>query len=410
MNVLKLSEHMRNLGIIALVVGAASGAFKTSPYIANLPIDLTLIAFAVTTGIVASILLMRDHLSVSRGVILPLWLLLAMLPGLIWVQGSAYSIEKATIFFTISAACIIGPVVLIRATNDVRILLQGILLVGVVLAITAFLGLTSNEPQSRVGAFDGSVLHAAKWAGTAAVGCIVWATSRRSHSLFAAAVAFVSVVAVIATGTRAAAIGVVGSTLVVLAVQHGQGRGRIARLMFAVPVLATATLYSLSAVPGRSRSRVEEAFRDLSGTFEENIRLEAVSDSVGLIIARPLGVGLGRWPEYSGTPLAYPHNLVFEVGAEAGWAAMLLISLYLAVAARCAWRYSDKIYGQILLGILLFLVIQSLSSGDINSQRLLYVVASSCIMLPYVRASGSVSGHSLDRTYFGGSESSRLLP
>ena len=130
----------------------------------------------------------------------------------------------------------------------------------------------------------------------------------------------------------------------------------------------------------------------------KNVRIEFAKRSIETITHYPFGVGIGNWNVYCNKLRPYhllwheyPHNLILEVFAEMGFFAgfllllLLLNSLYFTYSRMIKFRsYESSLY-PVLFYLQIFLIINSLFSGDLGDSRLLFVViAISLIHKPLV--------------------------
>lgn len=373
----------RRLGPVLLAMLAAVGGFKAIPAVASFPIDVTLIAEAAVLVAFAWIVVVTGRFSVLRPVGRPLLVLATLAPPVLWSSWSGYSTTKITLLFTVTATCVLAPVVLVKNRRQLWVLLGSVGAVGAVMVPAALAGLTDTTTV-RATAFDASALHVATFGGLAFVMTTLWGLSSKRRAPAALIAAVASLVAIIGSGTRAAVAGALAALLVVLVAARGQDVRRVVQVILLVPAVAAAVAFGMSAAPDQAQSRLASAAYDLSGDRSTAARIDAWEQSVGVIGAHPFGVGIGDWPQHTNSTLNYPHNLVLEVGAEAGWVALTALLAYLFVAYRNVWLHSNQQEGRMLLGVLTFLLLQAMARGDITSQRLLFVVASVCLVLPEV--------------------------
>jgi O-antigen ligase len=88
----------------------------------------------------------------------------------------------------------------------------------------------------------------------------------------------------------------------------------------------------------------------------------------------------------------YTHNVVLEIAVEAGWLSLAVFLVLVVVAARLAWRTRDTWIGGAGAGLLAFWFVASNFSGDVNSNRSLFLVLGVCLALPQ-----AFSDHQLPR-------------
>jgi O-antigen ligase len=372
----------RRLGPVLLALLAGIGGFKAIPGVANLPIDATSVVAAITFAALVWVAV-TDRLSISKAVLKPLLLLVALSPPVLWSSWSTYSTNKIALLFTVTTLCLVAPMVLVQNRSQLHAFLGSVTAIGLLMAVASLSGFV-DPAAARVTAFDASQLHLASFGGALLIIAVSWALSHAPRLPVGLAVAALSLFVVIGSGTRAAVAGAAAALLVVLVAARGQGVRKLIPAAVLVPALGAAFVYGLQVAPEQARHRLEAAVFDLSGDRSAAARLDAWRQSVELMGSHPLGVGIGDWPAHAESNLTYPHNLFLEAGSETGWLGLLAVLFFLVLAFQASWRYSAHIEGQMLLGLLTFLLLQAMSRGDLPSHRLLYTVAAVSLVLPRI--------------------------
>ena len=130
----------------------------------------------------------------------------------------------------------------------------------------------------------------------------------------------------------------------------------------------TATLYRMFLLlePGMGQS---------AGT-----RVEYYTISESLWLSAPVfGYGIGSWPILNGLPdmIFYPHNLVLEILVELGLIGLILFGLIAFFALKGFIKQNKKrsiYWGSIVLMLFVNAFIGAMLSGDINDNRILFVL------------------------------------
>lgn len=118
-------------------------------------------------------------------------------------------------------------------------------------------------------------------------------------------------------------------------------------------------------------------------------REKLIQGAITVFKEYPLGVGSGNWQHKSNEidtqnlmPLEYSHNIFFEVLNEYGViVALILIMLFiyifhLSYISMNKYYYNESSLYTLLFYLLAYYFLNSLISGDINDNRILFVVIS----------------------------------
>jgi len=143
-----------------------------------------------------------------------------------------------------------------------------------------------------------------------------------------------------------------------------------------------------SLLPQGSVRRIEKVLQgaeDKSGEVRKEANIVALEET----IRNPLGLGFGGFGQVynfgSKTDRIYPHNVFLEVAAENGVLVGLLFVGIVLLALRRSYRVAvDHPDLRPFFAVLLFTVGESLASGEININRLLYGLMLIGLMLPSI--------------------------
>lgn len=387
---------VNDVGIFGLALLIGVGGFKLIPFVAALPVDATILAFALTlVGLAAA--LIRSGLHVRKATLGPVVLWASMYPALFLTSFQGESLEKTLLLFGVVFVCAIAPMILFRSLRDVCMFLLVLATQGVILSLGA-LWEFGVEGTLRAGAFGGSVLHAAQLGGATLLMAISVAFRERRWRLPALVLAGLALIAVIGTGTRAALFGIVLTVIIGLWFSRWTSVTRLQRFAFGTVVLLGAWIIAARIAPGRALGRIEGFVRNPGGDIGNLLRVDALRVSFDGALAAPFGRGIdsfgAEWeanlsPRYYGYDMHHPHNLVAEAAIELGWVATVLMLALLALAFIRARDVSAHVLGEITLLLLIYTFLQSLTRGAITDQRLLFAMAGCAIVLPHLlRAEG----------------------
>ena len=123
---------------------------------------------------------------------------------------------------------------------------------------------------------------------------------------------------------------------------------------------------------------------NMDGMNKSTGRTILYKTSINEFISYPLGVGSGNFAVYSdkrmylqNKQLFYPHNIFLEIFTEFGLFSGLLFFIYIFYSTIKSYKLNIKDrnndYGNLLFYTFVFLVMNSLVSGDLNDARILLV-------------------------------------
>lgn len=376
------------VGPVLLALLINSGQIKTSPIFAWLPVDLTLV-LALVVGVL--FLLTRAKLGPTTGwIAVPLVLWTLFLVPLAWTPIDEFTALKVGTLFTLTLLLAVAPFQLLREDRQRRaFLLTTIIIALSFVVITVIVGPTySNNYSDRI-VFEGAnTIGTARVAMAGALVMVLYAFRRsiRTHTrlLLGTAAVLTSMLGVM-TGSRGPVLAAVIATLAVLLFTplFQKYRGR---------ALLAATLVGASIVWIGIRSSSDGLDRIINGSSTSDAARQTLwSRAVDIIGREPFGIG---WGMYSTPELGrgYPHNIVLEIGAEAGWASLIaFVVILIATAIRGAYCATTSTSGA-LFGLYIFALLNALVSEDINGTRLLWVAMSAIWVLgwPQVRESAAL--------------------
>lgn len=228
---------------------------------------------------------------------------------------------------------------------------------------------------ARATTFDSNPIWLARTMASAAVALVWLGWHGHCRRLFFLPGVSALVVAVVLTGSRGPALGLLAGVAVVAGLATS---GRTRRLMSGFASLVIA-LFVASLVPALRNNRVF-AFLDqtsASGDVDLGERAEMWTRSWALILREPAGVGFGNWAATAPTPTLheYPHNLFLEVVAEAGW---IPGTIFVGTVVVVIWRLARSSRGSSIASLALGLLVAETASvavsGDINARTFFAMV------------------------------------
>lgn len=392
----KLTAGLRTgvacIGAVALAILAYSGPLGASPVLAWLPVNATLLfATIVAIAFVLSALHTRQ---ISTWIYVPIgaWLLL-LFPAAHYVPGD-YPTEKFIALVTLTFVCVVAPFQVLQTRSQRVAFLTALALAGVLSGAFTFSqgsgAATDAGLSPDVILLEGAnTISTARILGTGALILIAAAlTIRGTHLLHRTlwlALGVGLVVFMFATGSRGPFSAMVFA---------------LAALIVFVPVMREArfrsivllSFGSIAAYWWASSQQIvasDRAFAWLTGERDTSTqtRISLWKSAVDYASVSPLGAGWGGFANIAKAPsaLKYPHNLFLELYVEAGWIiATILVGLVLASMWRLFRQALDPI-SAILFVLATFAFINAMVSGDINDNRLLWML----VGVAWVPMSGS---------------------
>ena len=357
-----------------LVIGALKGPIR------DWPLDATLMV-AVVCALLAVISLVRE--GIPRGVWWMVGLCAVMLPPALWATSSAYGEEKVPkLALTFLAA--IAPLFLIRTARQQATFLWSVAVAGVVMSFAAVVE-TRPDLYGRRAGFGANTVEQGRMSGLSVTVLAVGLVRRAAPRLLLAVGLVLAFYALLASGAR----GPLGAAVLsagVAAVAGWRGPVRISRTAVAVTaVVVVVVAVLLVLTPSYSLDRLRDPFGH-TGVMREGAWAEAWD----LAITHPLGAGWASFEDVSTTlnpgDRHYPHNIVLEMAAEAGWIAAAVLVAVLAVALVRAWRAARTggFTDAGILAVLVFATLNAMVSGDVNDNRLLFAMIALGLSQAYV--------------------------
>ncbi len=359
-------------GWIAPVLASSfvmAGYFKGAYPFSRSPVDLTLALGIATLAICCFRVLRSGELPVALGGVLVGFLFL--LPAALSLDGSAYGVEKAGRLFTLTLLAALCPVILVRTELELRRLLWAWTAVCGIIALASVLAPTASAyAGAPIAAAGSDTIALGRASGITLVVIVLaraWHEVRWSLVLPIACVALYSLLQSGSRGPLFAAGLAILATFVL-----SPSRPSTVSLAGLASLLIIATYFAFNLAPVYSQQRLASL---VGGHLDSSssARLVLYQEAWQSLQVAPLGTGWGGFaPEAGG--LTYPHNIILEVLAEDGliWGTFFVSWLIWEVtrARRLAWNFS----GSAIFGAFVYMLLNSLVSGDINDNRALFFV------------------------------------
>jgi O-antigen ligase len=382
---------------VAFVV---SGAYKSAPALAWVPVDLTMILAGMTVAL-SAVLVATDRFRVTTPAIaisalFGLFAAYAVLSGL-WSPSEEYFVSKSIRLIGITGLSLwVGALVIATSTRRLRD--AAVATVGAAL-LTAFEMLYRylQAGGGELTPFGTNYLITGRVIGLGIVLVVGYLVlSRADKRLTAAALAATAVMsyALLVSGARGPMIAVVGAVglLVLAGIRLGTlPNGRTALAGYAgaafVSLIALVTIAQQLRGVRRLLALADGPGRSLG------LRFGYWSDTFGALRPRTLliGEGFGAWPVLI-TPgedtQYYPHNIVLEVGFELGAVGLLLLGAllgYTLVNTAQGWIASGDPVHLVFGALFVYMLANVMVTGDLNENRYFFALVGTMAYAARVR-------------------------
>lgn len=387
---MRVEKRQRPAGVVGpavLAVFVHSGSLKSNPYLAWVPGDLTVILGAVLIVLIFAEIIRTMY--ISRAAWVPLLVAGSMLLG-VGASYTVYGSEKIVSFFTITLLGIAGAVVLLREDRPRRAFLGALAGLGVVVTVLVVVSPEQTADWSTVVTLAGTnTISTSQMITAGAVILGMYAVTGRSSAfrrIVAALTALVMLFVALDTGSRGPIVAV-GVSLAIALLLAPVFKRRRARSIFALLIVGGIGAFIAIQQGGEGLSRV---LGFLAGDQDTSTTARTVLWSTAWehIIHLPLGGGWGYFGTIPGLNFvgvggqAYPHSVPLEIALEAGWiTGVFFAGLAIVSVFRLVRRAYDPTSVMFLV-LLIFTLTNSMLSGDINDNRLMWVMIAVAWVMP----------------------------
>lgn len=391
---IRTEKRQRPAGIVGptvLAVFVHSGSLKSNPYLAWIPGDLTIILGAVLIVLLFAELIRSMYL--SRAIWVPVLIAATMLLGAGSIH-TVYGFDKLLSFFTITILGIVGAVILLREDRQRRAFLGALAGLGVVVALLVVVSPEQTAEWSTVVTLAGTnTISTSQMITAGAVILGMYAITGRASKfrrVVAVLTALLMFFVALDTGSRGPVVALGISIAIALLLAPVFSRRR-ARSIIALLLVGGVGAFLAVQQGGEGLTRV---LGFLAGDQDTSTTARTVLWSTAWehIIQLPLGGGWGYFGTIQGLGVvgadgqAYPHSVPLEITLEAGWVTGLFFAiLVVASIIRVIKRAVDPISVMFLV-LLIFTLTNSMLSGDINDNRLMWVLIAAAWVMPNLTA------------------------
>ena len=378
----------------ALTLLLFAGSLKDLPFLAALPVDLTLLG-AVLVGLLIAVELVRSSFALPPGVGAVVGLWTTFLLGVFLAGDTDYSTTKVERLFTLTLLSALGALFLLRTPRRQVVWLWSLVLVGAVVLLTTLVAPDQTLLEAgRLAAEGSNTIATGRVAGAAAIILAVGAATKLVPRVLGTLGVVLCVAAMIATGSRGPLVAAIVAIVVVVLLRPGTFVARTRRLVLSALaiVLGGAAIVTYGS-SGAGFTRIAAL---LGGTQDDSTdaRVYLAQQSLRVLASDPLGIGWGDLPSRlpdsgfgdSAIQLKYAHDLLLEVGVESGWIAGLALIAFIVVALIRLKRASGGPLGATMLAVTVFFLVNALVSGDVNDNRMAFAALAVAWVVPLATA------------------------
>lgn len=360
------------LGPASLALLALAGLVKANSALAWVPFDLTVIAAVLVAAFAVSARVHQRRRGSGLKVVVVLWAIFLL--GVVQASMVGYSESKVYTLFTITLLCALAPSYLLVTQQQREVFLQMLLAISVLSSVQGLFFSTPVTAEAQRLTFENAdTIVTAQLSGAGALVALLFALrpdARPKYRVTLLTVAALLVYTLLAAGSR----GPFGAFVVALAVtlmlsacyQKYRGRALIGG--------AVVLILALRRAVEEGSAGAERIFAAITTGEVDRNRALLWGTARRFAEANPFGIGWGGFEPFSFSP--YPHNILLEVAAEAGWLPLIALMSALAIAGVRLKRGAVTVDVACMFALFIFGVMGAMVSSDINGVRLMWIAAS----------------------------------
>lgn len=371
---------------------AMSGQIKQAIPVA-LPIDFTVLITGLSLGAAVIYLVAARNWPSGRPLAVVVLLLVIALAGSVHQSHTEQAAEKADRFYVLTLLAVFLTTLVVRHHRDANRLLW--VMGGAALGLTGWIAFTGESKYgegSRIVSQLGSTIAFGRTAGFVIVLAIAWLLTTRRLTLprlgVAAAVVSGTAWTMFAIASRGPIQAVAVAAVAMVAPQLWRMRATGTwRAMVLIGSLVATVVAVWSAVPEGARERIVM----VDGASSDS-RKFAWSLTWSNLDASLFGNGWGSFAERTDVEgLLYPHMFLLEVWYEAGLVGLvaLLGLLWLAFSNQLRVFPVDPGAATLALGAATFWAASAMVSGDVNDNKIMWVVFAVVAAAPLAARTGA---------------------
>jgi O-antigen ligase len=361
----------------------------------GMPFDFTLLFLVLS--ILVSLKRIFVNPNVNRLAIAPLTLYCGMIAlfliSMFWSDSEVYALDKTLRFIVITGWAFVGGLLLIYNKESAKRFIASILVVSTLGSLfMGFLFVVNSSQTGFISIAGGNYLGAARLCGLGAMILLVYFFFGE-RKLLSLTLLSIHTLALLSTGARMplVAFSAIFMLLTFRGVRYAKGnlyytkhtKYIIVSLLFVIVMgffLVKTDTFSTTI------NRFEILFTEENGGNSANGRLMRFSEALEMFGRSPiLGEGVGSFPvSFSSVDARdYPHNIFLELLSELGLVGLVMfLCLFLLPIYRFFKINNNNRLLLALMAGLLFSFLNSLVSGDVNDNRILFTFISIITIAP----------------------------
>lgn len=373
---------------LLLAVFLVAGGLKAAPFLAGLPVDLTVLTAA---GVLVAIGLRafgpEGIPSLPTAAVLGVLIAALVSGSVLWAPDPSLALDKALRFQTFTMIAFFAPLFLLRSRDELKRLMVFVVLASLVVAVTAVPGEHPNQPLTVAGGESEIELALYSSAGmVACVGYLMLVPGSPLRLLWLLPAGYLANT-VLAAGSRGVLIGSILALTAIAVMAIARSRLKVVPVVV-VAIAAVVSVVTFSQLTGPAAAKYAGLFQDdPAQTFGK--RNFVVQDGIRIALDHPMGIGAGGYEAETG--LVYPHNAFVEITAEQGIIGLGLLLALMAAAFWSSFRAPDGIRSPetvLAIGLLIVLVADSMVSQSFTQFRLLWFALGLALALPWIGTAG----------------------
>jgi hypothetical protein len=367
---------MKKIGLMFLAFTLVAGIFKRDEFFEWLPFDLTMFS-AVFCLIAVLWVLLRINLRLSKSlfIILPFWIL--SLIALIYnTISSEYASNKIVVFITLTLLCAATPTILIKSENDLIFFLKCKAVFCTIIVLNGISRMIIFSDLKRLTAFGGNSINVGRVTGYLFLIVFILIVIRKIKYIIGVPILLILSLTLIAAGAKGPILfTVVVSAFIFVFSRNKKKLNQLIVFAVAFVIISILVYINLENLPSLSVDRLNNF---ISGVSDDSTsaRIQAYKNALSGILNNPFGIGLGNAATLVNYNLPgkeymdYPHNIIMEVFLECGWITGIYFIGLLVFCLLIAYKKAVKeIIFVPVLALLLFTVLNSMVSGDLNVNK-----------------------------------------
>ena len=309
--------------------------------------------------------------------------------AVVYTEWSSYAVDKTVRLFSLGLLAAVLPSVILVDLASIRRFMSWLTIFGLLIAFGGLLQVINGTTvEGRASGFSSSTISLGRNAGIALVVLYANVLARKGHRWLMALLCIPLFVVLVSSGSRGPLLFAV-AVLAFLTVRWSLGSLRsiviAAALLVTVAMLLTQVW---SFLPKQSVSRIDSL---LEQRYDGSAAERGVAFNVAFheSLNHPLGLGLGGFSRVytfgNSADRVYPHNMVLELAVENGWPVAFFFVFLIVLAVVRSYRAAVKTPDlRSFFGVLLFALGNSLVSGDLSDNKIVFALIAVALQLPDV--------------------------